>query len=109
MSSSDRVWALSPGLLRIGYLVGTSRFSSSSKCWTREGDVATELRITGAIDLAHAARAERADDFHTDPRRAPVVSGMGSGSTLLHWRWGPTPGPTRGCRAWEPAPSAGYR
>src|SRR2546428_1369562 len=25
-------------------------------------------------------------------------------STLIHLRRGPTPGPTRGCRAWEPAP-----
>ena len=32
-----------------------------------DGDRAVEPRVTGAIDLAHAARAERRDDSRTDP------------------------------------------
>ena len=45
-------------------------------------DLAAETRVHGAIDLAHAAGAQGAED-PVRTSRVPVVSGLMS----FHWRW----------------------
>jgi hypothetical protein len=45
-----------------------------------QGDVATELCVAGAIDLAHAARPERRDDF---VRARRVSADVDMGATLI--------------------------
>ena len=53
-----------------------------------DGDVAAEARVARAIDLAHAARAERRDDF------VGAESGAGGEwhpGNLHHWRFRSTP------------------
>ena len=54
-----------------------------------DGDVAIELRVAGAVDLAHAARADRRDDFvrakpRSDGQRHEIVADSSDSWTRFH-------------------------